>query len=175
VLDGFRILAPGLAGCASCDMADLRADPPLPYALGERISFAQGAGGERYAGGGWYLPDDRGRWSVSWQASLVFELEPGPARDLQLSIEGQAFVNKDLPRQEIEVLVNRTMVATLVYSTPAVETKTLAIPRAALAQSAGPLLIQLRFRNVKSRRELGWSDDRYRLGLYLFALRLSAE
>jgi hypothetical protein len=173
VLDGYRILAPGLADCASCDLADVRADPPVPYTLGERISFAERANGERFIGGGWYWPDERGRWSVSWQASLVVELGPRPARDLMLSIEGHAFVNALLPRQEIDLLANGTPVATLVYTSPAPETKTVTLPRAVLAQSAGPLLIQLRFRNVKSRHELGWSDDRHRLGLYLVSMRLT--
>jgi hypothetical protein len=67
------------------------------------------------------------------------------------------------------------MVATLVDSAPAaVESKTIAIPRALLERASGPLLIQFRFRDAKSRHELGWNDDRFRLGLYLMAMRLSA-
>jgi len=177
VLDGFRILAPKLKECASCDLgalADVRTEESPGYALGERVSFAEKSGGRRYAGAGWSFSVGQGMWSDQPVASLVVGLERVPAGDLALAIEGTAFVNAQHRRQEIEVSVNGVSVGTLVYGAPAqVESKTLRIPHPVLLRAAGPMVIQFRSRDAKSPHELGWNRDRRRLGLWLTAIRLS--
>ncbi len=178
VLDGFRILAPKLKECASCDLsalADVRTEKPSGYALGERVSFAEKTGGRKYAGAGWSYSVGQGMWSESPVASLVLGLERVPPGDLVLAIEGSAFVSAQHPRQEIEVSINGAIVGTLIYGAPAkVESKSLRLPRAVLSQAPGPMVIQFRSRDAKSPHELGWNDDRRRLGLWLMAIRLSA-
>jgi hypothetical protein len=177
VLDGFRIVAPKLKECASCDLralADVRTERSAGYALGERVSFGEGAGGQRYTGAGWANPKGQGMWSEAPVSSLIVGMERAPAGDLVLALEGGAFVSAQHRRQEIEVSVNGVIVGTLVYSAPAgVESKTLGIPGRVLSQAPGPIVIQFRSRDAISPRELGWNDDRRRLGLWLSAIRLS--
>ena len=176
VLDGFRILAPRLAACRACDLGslgDLRQERPSLYTLGERISFAKGESGADYAVRGWARPEAWGTWSVGPAALLAFDLGEAPSRDLSLEIEGLPFVNRQHPRQRVELVVNGTPLQSLVYQRPqAFEKRRMMIPRALLSGDGRRVEIELRFPDARSPRELGRSDDDRRLGLGLVSVRL---
>jgi hypothetical protein len=177
VVDGFRIIAPNLKECTACDLgafADVRPEQLAGYSLGERIAFAKGGAGHKYAAMGWSLPEDWGTWSDSEVSSLIVKLGQVPDGDLLLAIEGRAFVNQKYRRQEIDVSVNGVIVDRLIYASPeTVELKTLRIPRSVVSGENGLVLIEFMFRHAKSPSELGSSNDRRRLGLGLISMTLS--
>ena len=92
VLDGFRIIAPGLAGCAACNVADVKLEEAPGYVLGSRIVFGAEVS-RRYPMAGWGLPEPWGVWSQDRATSLVIRLAREPARDLVLTLEALSLIH----------------------------------------------------------------------------------
>lgn len=176
VLDGFRIVAPRLAACRTCDLralGDLRQERPGIYTLGERVSFDKGGPGEAYAVTGWSGPEGWGTWSEGPRALLVFDLGEPPAGDLTLEIKAIAYLNRRSPRQRVTVVANGVPVRSLLYERPqrfALDRVT--IPHSVFSQGVPRLQIELRFSDARSPHELGYSDDTRPLALGLVSLRL---
>jgi hypothetical protein len=162
VLDGYRIIAPGLNACATCDLralADLKREESPGYRLGERITFATASRG--YATAGWSAPDGWGMWSQASSATLVLRIAQMPAGEAMLTIEARAFLNEAHRSQSVDVSVNGVPLGTVTFTSSAAEAKVLTIPRAAFAGSKGLLRIGFAFRDARPR------------ALGLMALRLS--
>jgi hypothetical protein len=180
VLDGWRILAPGLLDCHDCDLQaldDVRPDLPGLYSLGERVAFAKGGEGPRggrYAIEGWSAPEDWGMWSTGPKAQLLLPLAEAPRHDVILTLYGQAFVNRRHEQQQVDVMVNGVAQQSLLYNRRRKnDIRSIRIPAAAV--QGGQVLVELRFPDAASPRELGLSDDDRKLGLGLIALRLREQ
>jgi hypothetical protein len=177
VLDGFRIVAPRLAACKTCDvhaLGDLRQERPGLYTLGERISFAKDGTGRQFAVTGWSAAEGWGTWSEGPAAVLSFDLGTAPARDLSLEIKGIAYVSRRNPRQQVELVANGLPLEPLVYQRPQrFEVKRITIPRRAFQERGQKLDIEMRFPDARSPRELGYSDDTRPLALGIVSLRLA--
>lgn len=177
MLDGFRILAPGLKECSTCDrvaIGGVRTEGGLNYSTGERISFTQDGTSLKYAVLGWSGPEPWGTWSEDDASIVMLKLPSVPDGNLALRFEGHAFVTEKHPAQEIDLLVNGHLVETLRYSVPqTTETRAISIPRSLITDRL--LRIEFRFKNPKSPQELGLSTDSRRLGLGLVSLQLEKQ
>jgi Family of unknown function (DUF6311) len=119
VLDGFRILAPNLRDCKNCNVASIASvsvgsrhdfDDTM-----KRISFTSNGTGQKYSLYGWSDPEPWGTWSDGDTAFLVLNVSNLPKNDFELLIEGHAFLAREHPSQEIDILVNKQYVAKLKY------------------------------------------------------------
>jgi hypothetical protein len=176
VLDGFRIVAPKLRDCSTCNM---RAIASVSVGSGldsdyemERISFTSKGTGQKYAMYGWSVPGECGTWSDGDTAAIFLKLSAPPKRDLNLFIKGHAFVIDKHPEQQIDVLLNKHVLETLKYNSSSHVLRIVRIPKSLALEKEGCLLIEFRFKDAKSPAELGlWGDERS-LGLEIVWMQL---
>jgi hypothetical protein len=143
------------------------------YSIGKRISFARGGTGPIYEGAGWFGAEPWGTWTEGSTSIVTLALSDIPDRDMELSIEGWAFLTDTNPVQDIEVLVNQHSLETLRYTFPAsTDTRMITIPKSFIQERKGLLVIEFKIKNPKSPAELGLSQDTRSLGLGLVSLRL---
>jgi hypothetical protein len=176
VLDGFRIVAPKLRDCSTCNIRAIASvsvgsglDPDYEM---EHISFTSKGTGHKYLMYGWSGPGELGTWSDGDTAAIFLKLSAPPKRDLNLCIGGHAFVNDKHPNQEIDVLLNEHLLKTLKYNSSSKAARMVRIPRSLTLEKEGCLLIQFRFKDAKSPAELGLSGDGRILGLHLEWMQL---
>ncbi len=120
VIDGFRIIAPNLKDCRNCNKEaiasiSVESSHNLDYTI-ERIFFTSNGNGQKYQLNGWASPEPWGTWSEGDTALLRLELSNTPKNDVELLIEGHAYLADKHTSQEIDILVNKQYVATLKYN-----------------------------------------------------------
>lgn len=124
---------------------------------------------------GWSHPEPGGTWSDGDTSLLLLALSSLPKNDVELMIEGHAFLDDKNPSQEVDVLVNKIHVATLKYDQQANGgIRAVKIPKRLVLDNDGHLLTKFNFKNPKSPAELGLSDDTRRLGLSIVSLELKS-
>lgn len=172
-LDGFRILAP--EGCAACPGPPLRAAAIIGSrpASAAPLRFTSDGNGGAHLLHGWWAPEAWGTWSEGDSASVALDLPKPPVSDLELVIEGHAFLDPKHPAQKIHVSVNRKRLATLDYVLGRDEpVRRVRIPQALAGARNGRLLLRFDFANPASPASVGLSADGRRLGLGLVGLEL---
>ncbi|MDD5175816.1 MAG: DUF6311 domain-containing protein [Sterolibacterium sp.] len=176
VLDGFRIIAPNLKECRTCNtsaVASISGGGAYDF---ERIYFSSNGTGQKYKLLGWSAPENWGTWSDGDTASLLLDLSSRPKNDLELLIDGHAFLADKHPSQEVDILVNNHHAATLNYNQQHNSgVRVVKIPKVLALEKNGQLLIKFNFKNAKSPAELGLSEDARRLGLGIVSLELRPE
>jgi hypothetical protein len=183
VLDGFRIVAPSLRDCRNCNIGAIASisvgsSHDFDYTMG-RISFTPNGTGQKYSLYGWSDPEPGGTWSNDNMSLVFIDLSNSnsPKNDVELMIEGHAFLADKHPSQEIDILVNKHHVSTLKYDQQSNGgIRTVKIPKRLALENNGRLLIRFNYKDPHSPAELGLSDDARRLGLSIVSLELkSAE
>jgi hypothetical protein len=124
---------------------------------------------------GWSHPELGGTWSDGDTSLVLLALSSLPKNDVELLIEGSAFLTDKNPSQEVDILVNKLHVATLKYDQQANGgIRTVKIPKRLALENNGHLLIKFNFKNPKSPAELGLAYDSRRLGLSIVSLELKS-
>ena len=104
---------------------------------------------------------------------LILNVSNLPKNDFELLIEGHAFLAREHPSQEIDILVNKQYVATLKYDQQSNGgARAVTIPKHLVLENNGQLLLKFSFKNPKSPAELGLSGDDRRLGLGIVSIEL---
>ncbi|MCL7420744.1 MAG: GtrA family protein [Methylobacter sp.] len=179
VLDGFRIVAPHLKDCRNCDQDAIANivtgnSHDIDYMM-TRVSFASNGTGLKYLLYGWSQHEPWGTWSDGDTSVILLTLSELPKNDVELLIEGHAFLTDKHSFQEIDVLVNEQYMATLRYEYQFNNRgRAVKIPLRLISENNGQLLIKFNFKNAKSPTELGLSGDRRRLGLGIVSLELKS-
>lgn len=175
VLDGFRIIAPGLAACEACDrsaLKDVKLEESPGYPLGESIQFGSAAA-RRYPMAGWSLPERWGIWSQAQATTVVIRLAREPARDLVLTLEGRAFTDDAQPQRKVVVSVNSVVLETLAFTAQRErERYKVRIPQSALAGNKRLVMIRFVFPDARVPGERGLGDDGLPRAFGLIAIRL---
>ncbi len=138
----------------------------------ERIFFTSSGNGQKYQLFGWSEPENEGTWSDGDTAIVLLNLSTTTNRDLELLVEGHAFLGVKHSAQEIEVLVNKRKLSILKYDSLSDTLRKVMIPMELVNEKKGRLLIQFKFKNPKSPAELGLSNDSRRLGLMITSMQL---
>jgi len=150
---------------------ELRAE--MPIVLGRAISFNEL---NPSIWPGWSGAEKWGTWSDGDSALLLLALSSTPKNDLELLIDGHAFLTDKHPSQEVDVLVNGHHVDTLKYDLQTNSgVRVVKMPKALALEKNGQLLIRFNFKNPISPAELGLGTDARRLGLGIVSLELRAE
>jgi len=180
VLDGFRIVAPNLKACRNCNK-----DAIASITVGsshdfdntmERISFTSNGTGQKFQLYGWSSPGPLGTWSDGNTSAVLLPLSGMPKNDLELLLDGHAFLVDKHPSQEVDVLVNNHHVATLKYDQQSNSgVRVIKIPKTLVMEKSGLLLIKFNLKDPMSPAELNLSTDTRRLWFYILSLELRAE
>ncbi len=179
VLDGYSIIAPKLRDCKTCNVSAIASSPVrdshrLDYKM-EHLSFKLNGNGQKYQVYGWSEAEEGGTWSNGDVSSILLPLSITPKNNLELMLDGHAFIGDKHPSQEVGILVNGHHLATLKYDQQSNDgVRVVKIPRSLVLEKNGQLLIKFNFKNQKSPVELGLSTDSRRLGLCLTSMELRA-
>lgn len=175
VLDGLRIVAPGLSNCTTCDMRDLESvsDSRRPPFTSSVLSFQTGGNATEYLSSGWSLPEPRGTWSEQNVATLKIPLSSIPDRRLVLDINANAFLAEHHPVQDVEVYINGVFIKNLRYilSSPG-GVRSVDLPRSLNLAASENIEITFIFKNSIMPSELGLFNDNRHLGFNISYLEL---
>ncbi len=178
VLDGYRIIAPKLRDCKTCNVSAIASSPVrdshrLDYKM-ERLSFKLNGNGQKYQVYGWSEAEEWGTWSDGDASAILLPLSITPKNDLDLLLDGHAFIGDKHPSQEVGILVNGHYLATLTYDQQSNDgMRVVKIPRSLVLEKNGQLLINFKIKNPKFAADLGFlSTDPRRLGLCIASLEL---
>ncbi|WP_159718942.1 hypothetical protein [Geminicoccus flavidas] len=146
-----------------------------PYLLGQLLDFSPDHDTSRpYRASGWSIPDLDGTFSNAPEAELILPVQLETNAPLQLQAQAWSFVAKELPRQEIEILVNGRFVTRWEFTLADARGERTATIPAEVARLQEPLSIVFRMPNATSPLSLGLSMDARQLGIGLQWLRLDA-
>ncbi len=179
LLDGFKILAPNYKSCRDCgklgiDEISVASSNRLDYQM-EKIFFTTNGAGKKYQLYGWQGPEEWGTWTVGKTALLLFSLNLTPKTDINLLIDGIAYLGKKSLSQEVDVHVNNQLVATLKYDQQSnLGGRVVKIPKSFVHEKAGQLLIKFNFKNPISPLDVGESSDARKRGLGIVSLKLES-
>lgn len=177
LVDGFRVLAPNYTSCIGCtkleiDKASVARNNKPDYGL-EKIFFNADGDAKKYQLSGWQDPEDWGTWTVGKTALLLLSLNHIPKADLNLLIDGKAYLGGKPRSQEVVVHVNNKLITTLKYDQKSnLGLRAVRIPRAVAAEKNGNLLIKFHFKTPISQHEVGESADQRQRGLGIRSLKL---
>lgn len=180
VLDGMRVLAPGLAECSNCLPATYASivpevEPQYNYTSGALL-FASGKTGEAHLAYGWGGVENWGTWSDGKVSSIRVNLMRPKAGDVKLMLKAHAFVSKEHPLQKVDLWVSGKYLSTLEYRFATQDDiKTVTIPDALIRENNGQLSIVLKYENAISPKQLGLSEDKRELALGLISLDFTAD
>ena len=181
VLDGYRILAPGLNDCKTCvpttaSRIVAEKNSTYDYASGP-VRFAPGEKGLAYLVYGWGTAENWGTWSSGNSALIRTNLPPASMdRDHTLLIEGNAFLSAKHPVQNVEVLVNRHLLATMKFElNVASGTQSISIPKQLIKDAGAQLSILLKFKDAISPADAGASSDARKLALGIKTLEIRPD
>lgn len=171
MLDGFRIVAPGLEDCISCNKKEignlLKSLPSLVPYTGERIDFTNSG----YMSSGWFASESDGMWSDSDIATIYLGEVDDIKKDLVLSFSAIPYVNNKNPFQIVKIYVNNQFLVLLKYDTQNSDTRSVTVPKKYFVGQK-KILIEFRFKNATSPSELGMGQDKRHLGLKMIWLQL---
>jgi hypothetical protein len=162
-LDGFRVVVPYYFTSKDCDRSLQCAVTPdsaydFNWNTGE-ISFRKGGNSERYAHG-WSGPEDWGTWSLGGESFVVAHLAEAPAGDLEMYVDGGAFVSKKHPLQRVNVSVCGEGIGSIVYDEEYGNTmRKVVIPHDLIVKNGNWLRIRFEFEDAISPAELDNGDD----------------
>jgi hypothetical protein len=173
VVDSFRLLAP--EGCAACPGAPLQAATSIgsPFPATTSLRFTTDGNGGAQLLHGWSAPEAWGTWSEGDSAFVALDLPTAPTSDLELAIEGHAFLDPKHAAQQVRVSVNQQRVGTLDYVLGQDDpVRRIRIPQALAGSRKGRLLVRFDFVNPASPASVGMNADVRRLGLGLVGLEI---
>jgi len=180
VLDGFRILAPGLRDCAEC-----KPDTTILIEAGDRrkydytagpIQFTLSGTGRQYQIAGWSATEAWGTWSNGKSALIRLNLTATPKNDLKLIIDANAYVVDQHPTQVVDVVVNGQTVGSLSYDMKIRGGKKIVtIPKEIALNAQGQLSILFKFKDAVVPATLGISGETRNLALALLSLEIQSD
>jgi hypothetical protein len=140
---------------------------------GTKVTFEKGSKALRSLESGWCLPGEAGTWSEGDIATMRVRVNGEFQGDRTLTIDGAALINDRHPMQKVEVSIDREVLATLQYTSPARVSNAIKVPQSLLKKDDGVLSLRFRLWDPKSPAELGMSVDQRKLGLFLMSLEVN--
>lgn len=151
-------------------LAELR-DFSFRIPLGETVSFADGKN-SKYLSKGWSAAAPWGRWSEGDTSYMEFDISSSLGSELELLIDGHAFLTDRHPLQVIHVAVNDRPPTQLRYDRQSNEsTHVILLPWKLLSES-GLVSIVFQFEALTSPAEQGLFGDVRLFGLALYSVKL---
>ena len=143
------------------------------YSLGTSILFdAKGADQNvQYKRGGWSGQENNHTWTEGYSAELLFSIDNGKNRNLELEIVVSPFIKKDLSAQEVNVFANNVCVASW-----SIRKKGIFVARIpASIMQTNMLDIRFEISHPSSPKENGLNEDFRKLGIAVTKLCISEE
>jgi hypothetical protein len=141
--------------------------------LGEEIKVKGLPADEAALVSGWGLPEPTGRWTVGREATVAWRVAR-EANDLDLLIDGYAFLHEAAPSLDVEVWADDRLNATLHFQRGVTQPQPARIRLRRPRANRGILFVSLLVRAPRSPAALGLSGDQRALGIHVQKLGLVA-
>ncbi|MBI4836226.1 MAG: sulfatase-like hydrolase/transferase [Candidatus Abawacabacteria bacterium] len=142
-------------------LQEMTVNKVIPYKYGNVIEFIKGSEGLEYLKSGWSTPEDTQTWSSANEATIAIPIHPS-SHDLLLSADIMPLIAaKQLPMQNIKVLINDHVSST--WQMQSNGEYFLTIPKEETHN--GILLIRFLIPQARSPKSLGISEDMRTLGI----------
>jgi hypothetical protein len=146
-------------------------DPARLPAVGDAIGVMGLPVDETPLVAGWGLPEPTGRWTVGHEATAAWRLTGGDA-ELDLLVDGYAFLHGEARRQDVEVWANDRLIATLQFRMGERSPLPARIRLSGRSTGTGVLFVTFLVRAPRSPVEVGLPSDQRALGLHVRRLAL---
>jgi hypothetical protein len=141
--------------------------------VGETLVFSAASQAQRVLADGWAAPEDMGAWTVAEKACIALRVARQAPADVDVVLDVLPFVTRKHPRLEVEVWVGEERLAAQVFH-DAKPVHPLVVPlSAAMMNDEGGVTLELRLNEPARPRDVGYSEDPRRLGVYLQALAIT--
>lgn len=136
------------------------------------LQFSAGGTGVQFLGGGWWVPESWGTWSMG-AGEITLRVSPRPAEDLVLAVSAHAFVHPARAESDVAVIANEREVAVWHFRQgEGIKKLSADIPRA-LLQEDGVLRLRFLSKNIESPKQAGVAADPRAIGFGLADLAVS--
>jgi hypothetical protein len=120
---------------------------------------------------GWGLPESTGRWTVGSEATVAWSVA-GEVNDLDLLVDGYAFLHESAPSLDVEVWADDRLSATLHFQLGQTQPQPARIPIERARGHRSVLFVTFLVRTPRSPAEVGFSGDTRQLGFHVQQLGL---
>jgi hypothetical protein len=141
--------------------------------VGETLVFSDPVQAQRVLGDGWAAPENGGVWTVEENARIALQVSDPGAAGVDVVLDVVPFVTRSHPKLKVEVWVAAHRLATQVFRDgESAEPLRVRLPQAMIDES-GRVTLELRLSDPASPRDVGYSEDPRRLGVYLQRLTIT--
>jgi hypothetical protein len=144
------------------------------YKTGTVIDFDISGNSEKYTLHGFSKPEKWGTWTHKKSTGLLLRLSEKPKKNLLLTVDAYAYVNKKKPFQIVDVYVNERFLETWKYTKSSKKAKTVIISKALIVYNKNYVYINFKLKDLASPKKLGLGTDRRKLGIGVVSIRLDS-
>jgi hypothetical protein len=141
--------------------------------VGETLVISESLESECLLGDGWAAPEATGAWTVEERARIALRVVGPKPVDVDVVLNLVPFVTNRNPRLSVEVWVREQRVATQVFRDGEPADPLCAHLLAGMMDEAGRATLELRLSEPSRPRDVGYSEDPRRLGVYLQSLAVT--
>jgi len=134
------------------------------YVPGTTLSFATAGSAGDYTGQGWWAPEDWGRWTRGYEATMSLALGVSAGQSLEMETRFRPAIFDDADPVEVSVIANGELVASWNLGERGDQSRVVTIPGRLIAEG-GHLDLVFAIRNPRSPKKHGGSIDPRKLGL----------
>jgi hypothetical protein len=144
----------------------------LPH-VGDYLSLAGSTIDEAPLITGWSYPEPTGRWTLGHEATIAWSIQ-GHEEDLELRVDGHAFLHKNAPARSIKLWISDRQIAHWQFRLDGVSPlpTRIAIP-AALVRNRDVIMLRFEIQSACSPAQVGESPDTRALGFHLRSISIA--
>jgi hypothetical protein len=146
--------------------------PAAGYALGTPLRFEASGNSAEYLGLGWAHAEDWGRWTDGERAVLRITPAWDRTTDLVLTLKARGFVTTNVPRQDVDLVVNGAPAGRLSFESFDIVERSIRL-RAATVPEGETLELAFLTKDARSPFSVGLSSDTRRLGIGVVSMALA--
>ncbi len=144
--------------------------PPPDLGYGQRLDLSDAAT-QPYLSAGWSWPDSNGRFTDSHVGMMMFRLTGPRPPGVALKIQAASVICGDRQAQDVEISINDTVLGTLHFDPTTNDDATVhSLPIANPALLDGPLVLELRAKDVRALNRVHCNEDDRSLGVRVRSL-----
>jgi hypothetical protein len=135
------------------------------------LDFAAGSPDIQLLKSGWSDPEPWGTWSIGLRSEINLSIKDRNG-DVAITLEGAAFLEPFLDRQEVSVEANGILIGQMIFTSNNNElSHQFSVPRTLIAKAQGSVALAFVFTRTFSPADVGQSRDSRKLGIGLRKLK----
>jgi hypothetical protein len=147
---------------------------PIKGNVNVRYFFSHGE--QMLTGDAWSHAESWGAWARSKSAGIRFDFGTPIGKDVNLLIDGRAFLHKALNQLEVRILVNGEQVGTIRYDELSSSgVRQVQVPKRIIEKNGSKVDVSFSFDALFSPKQLGLSEDTRKIGFGLSSISFQTD